>query len=134
MCECFYGAIGPIDVGDYNGALRVARPGTTERIAQAAARGSADLSIAHRLGWMLTAAEPASRTGRRDLNMWVFLSGRLRRWVLLAVALPFARLLVHRLAGAAERHDPSTRTTRALHQADSAVSAVSRRGSRGASR
>ena len=60
--------------------------------------------------------------------MWVFLSGRLRRWVLLAVALPLARLLVHRLAGAAERHDPSTRTARALHQADSAVSAVSRRG------
>jgi hypothetical protein len=81
---------------------------------------------------MLAAAEPASRTGR-DLTMWVFLSGRLRRWVLLAVALPLARLLVHRLAGAAERHDPSTRTARALHQADSAVSAVSRRGSRGGS-
>jgi hypothetical protein len=83
---------------------------------------------------MLAAAEPASRTGRRDLIMWVFFSGRLRRWVLLAVALPLARLFVHRLAGAAERHDPSTRTARALHQADSAVSAVSRRGARGASR
>jgi hypothetical protein len=35
--------------------------------------------------------------------MWVFLSARLRRWVLLALALPLARLLVHRLPLAAER-------------------------------
>jgi hypothetical protein len=62
--------------------------------------------------------------------MWVFLSARLRTWVLLAVALPTGRLLVHRLALAAERHDPSTRTARALHQVDSAVTAVSRRASR----
>jgi hypothetical protein len=61
--------------------------------------------------------------------MWVFFSARLRRWVLLAVALPLVRLLVHRLALAAERRDPSARTARALHQADSAVSAVSRRAS-----
>lgn len=66
--------------------------------------------------------------------MWVFLSARLRTWVVLAVALPAARLLVHRLARAAERHDPSTRTARALHQADSAVTAVSRRASRRAAR
>ena len=66
--------------------------------------------------------------------MWVFLSARLRRWVLLALALPLARLLVHRLALAAGRRDPSARTARALHQADSAVSAVSRRRSRGANR
>jgi hypothetical protein len=61
--------------------------------------------------------------------MWIFLSARLRRWVLLAIAVPLARLLVHRLALAAERHDPSARTARALHQADSAVTAVSRRAS-----
>lgn len=60
--------------------------------------------------------------------MWVFLSRRLRRLVLLAIALPLARLLVHQLALAAERRNPSARTTRALHQADSAVTAVSRRG------
>jgi hypothetical protein len=66
--------------------------------------------------------------------MWVFFSARLRRWVLLAVALPFVRLLVHRLALAAERRDPSARTARALHQADSAVSAVSRRASSKAER
>jgi hypothetical protein len=61
--------------------------------------------------------------------MLVFLSARLRRWALLALALPLARLLVHRLALAAERRDPSARTARALHQADSAVTAVSRRAS-----
>lgn len=37
-----------------------------------------------------------------------FLSSRLRTWLLLAIALPPARLLVHRLAIATERHDPST--------------------------
>ena len=61
--------------------------------------------------------------------MWLFLSRRLRMWLLLAVALPITRMLVHRLAVAAERHDSSTRTARALHQADSAVTAVSHRTS-----
>jgi hypothetical protein len=62
--------------------------------------------------------------------MWVFLTARLRRWVLLAVALPLARLLVHRLALAADHHNPSARTARALRRADSAVTGVSRRTSR----
>jgi hypothetical protein len=66
--------------------------------------------------------------------MWAFFSRRLRMWLLLAVALPIARLIVHRVAQAAERHDPSTRTARALHQADSAVTAVSERTSRKAGR
>ena len=66
--------------------------------------------------------------------MWMFLSRRLRAWVILAIALPLTRLFVHRLASAAERRDPSTRTARALHQADSAVTAVSRRTSRKAAR
>jgi hypothetical protein len=61
--------------------------------------------------------------------MWLFLSRRLRMWLLLAVALPITRMLVHRIALAAERRDSSTRTARALHQADSAVTAVSRRTS-----
>jgi hypothetical protein len=56
--------------------------------------------------------------------MWVFLTARLRRWVLLAVALPLARLLVHRLALAAKHHNPSTRTARTLRQADSAVRGI----------
>jgi hypothetical protein len=65
--------------------------------------------------------------------MWVFLSVRLRTWLLLAVALPLARLLVHRLAGAAGR-GPSARTAKLLHQADSAVTAVAGRSSRRAVR
>jgi hypothetical protein len=62
--------------------------------------------------------------------MWVFLSARLRTWLLLAIALPLARLLVHRLAIAAEHHDPSARRAKLLRRADSAVSAVPGRSSR----
>lgn len=62
--------------------------------------------------------------------MWVFLSARLRTWLLLVIALPLARLLVHRLAVAAERHDPSARRVKLLRRADSAVTAVSGRYSR----
>ena len=63
------------------------------------------------------------------LRMWVFLSARLRAWLVLAVALPLARVLVHRLAVAAERHDPSARRAELLRRADSAVTAVSGRSS-----
>ena len=62
--------------------------------------------------------------------MWVFFSRRLRVWLLLAVALPIARAVIHRLALATERRDPSARTAKVLHQADSAVTAVSQRTSR----
>jgi hypothetical protein len=55
-------------------------------------------------------------------------------WLLLAIVLPLLRVLVHRLARAAERRDPSTRTARTLVQADSAVTAVSRRAARKAER
>lgn len=66
--------------------------------------------------------------GRRMLRMWVLLSSRLRAWLLMAVALPLARLLIHRLAIAADRHD--ARSARLLLRADSAVTAVSRRSGR----
>ena len=62
--------------------------------------------------------------------MWAFFSRRLRMWLLLAIALPLTRALVHRLALAAVRRDPSTRTAKALFKADSAVTAVSRRAAR----
>jgi hypothetical protein len=62
--------------------------------------------------------------------MWIFLTARLRAWLLLAIALPLARLLVHRLAIAAERHDPTARTAKLLRRADSAISAVTGRSSR----
>jgi hypothetical protein len=66
--------------------------------------------------------------------MWVFLFRRLRMWLLLTIALPLTRTLVHSLADAADRRDPRSRTARALHQADSTVTAVSRRASRRDSR
>jgi hypothetical protein len=66
--------------------------------------------------------------------MWLFFSRRLRRWLLLAIALPLARAIVHRLARAAERRDPSTRTAKALRQTDSAVTSVSERASRSGSK
>ena len=62
--------------------------------------------------------------------MWAFFSRRLRMWLLLAIALPLTRTLVHRLALAAGRRDSSTRTAKALRQADSAVTAVSQRAAR----
>jgi hypothetical protein len=62
--------------------------------------------------------------------MWVFFSRRLRMWLLLAIALPLTQAIVHRLALAAERRNPSTRTAKTLLQADSAVTAVSRRAAR----
>ncbi len=60
--------------------------------------------------------------------MWVFLSVRLRRWLLMVIALPLARSLVHRLAVTADRRD--ARSARLLHRADSAVTAVTRRTAR----
>jgi len=61
--------------------------------------------------------------------MWLLISKKIRTWLLLTVGLPLTRLAVHRLAVAAGRHDQSARTTRALHKADSAITAVSRRTS-----
>ena len=66
--------------------------------------------------------------------MWVFLSRRLRTWLLLAIALPLARVFIHRLALAAERRDASARPARLLRHADSAVTAASGRAARKASR
>jgi hypothetical protein len=60
--------------------------------------------------------------------MWLFL--RLRTWLLLTIALPVARLVVHRLAVAADARGPRTRTARVLRQADRAVTSASRRKSR----
>jgi hypothetical protein len=62
--------------------------------------------------------------------MWAFFSRRLRTWLLLAIALPLTRALVHRLARAAEHRDPATRTAKTLVRADSAVTSVSQRAAR----
>jgi hypothetical protein len=66
--------------------------------------------------------------------MFFFLFRRLRTWLLLAIALPLTRLVIHRLALAAGRRDASGRPARVLRQADSAVTAVSGRSSRRARR
>ncbi len=49
--------------------------------------------------------------------MWVFLSRRLRTWVLLGVALPLIGVLARKLAERLEAQHGPTRTSRALHQA-----------------
>jgi hypothetical protein len=71
---------------------------------------------------------PLCKSEEGTLDMWVLLSVRLRRWLLMVIALPLARFLVHRLALAADRRD--ARSARLLHRADSAVAAVSRRTAR----
>lgn len=60
--------------------------------------------------------------------MWAFLSARLRTKVMLFIALPLAKFLVHRLAVFAERR--GARSARLLRRADVAVTTVSRRGGR----
>lgn len=62
--------------------------------------------------------------------MWAFFSRRLRSWLLLVIALPLARMLIHRLSVAASRRDPAARSARVLGRADSTVTAVSRRSAR----
>ncbi|MEP6852442.1 MAG: hypothetical protein ABJA87_07290 [bacterium] len=59
--------------------------------------------------------------------MWMFLSRRARRWALLSVAVPVARLALHQAAGIARRRAPGARSTRLLGQANSALSGVGRR-------
>jgi hypothetical protein len=66
--------------------------------------------------------------------MWLLITKKFRTWLLVTVGLPLTRLAVHRLAVAADRHDESARTTRALRKADSAMTAVSRHASRGRAR
>ena len=60
--------------------------------------------------------------------MWAILSARLRVWLLVTIALPLARRLIHRLAIAADRQD--ARSAILLQRADSAVDALSRRAGR----
>lgn len=59
--------------------------------------------------------------------MWVFLTRRLRIWVLLAIVVPLVRVLVHRLAVVASKRNPRATTARWLQNADSAVTSVSQR-------
>lgn len=59
--------------------------------------------------------------------MWLFLSSRIRTWLLLAVALPLARTIIHRAATSASRRDPNSTAASMLRRADSALSSLARR-------
>lgn len=66
--------------------------------------------------------------------MWMFLSRRIRTWVLLAVALPAARMLVHKAAIREQTRSPDATPARLLGRADSALTTVSGRATRGQKR
>jgi hypothetical protein len=53
--------------------------------------------------------------------MWAFLSGRLRRWLLLVVGLPVAAWALDRLGGELERRRGPSRGSRALRNASGMI-------------
>ena len=59
--------------------------------------------------------------------MWLFLSRRLRTWLLLAVGVPIVRAVIRRLAGRAAERSPDARSARLLRRANSSLDALSRR-------
>jgi len=62
--------------------------------------------------------------------MWILLTTRLRTWLLIAIALPLARTLVHRAAASTQRRRPGTALGTWLKRADAALIATSRRADR----
>jgi len=46
--------------------------------------------------------------------MWIFITARIRQWLLLAVVVPLAAMLVHLIRTAIEKRTGSTKLTRAL--------------------
>jgi hypothetical protein len=62
--------------------------------------------------------------------MWLFLSRRIRIWLLLAVGLPLARMLVHQLSSAVQRRSPDTTAARLLSHADSGLASLAHRAQR----
>lgn len=59
--------------------------------------------------------------------MWLFLSSRIRTWLLLAIALPLARTIIHRMAASAARRNPNSSAASGLRRADSALTSLARR-------
>ncbi len=53
--------------------------------------------------------------------MLALLSTRLRTWLLVAVALPAVRTVIHRVARRANATDPHSRTSRMLTRADTTL-------------
>lgn len=56
--------------------------------------------------------------------MWMFLSRRLRTWVLLTVALPLVRTIVHKAAIREQTRSPEATSARLLTKTDSALTKV----------
>ena len=63
-------------------------------------------------------------------GMWVFLSRRLRTWLVLAVVVPLVRAIVRRAAEAAAQRNPRGAASTWLGRVDSTLSSVSRRRAR----
>ena len=59
--------------------------------------------------------------------MWIFLTRRLRIWLLFAVALPLARTVIHRAAATTSRRNPDSPAASWLRRADSALTQRTRR-------
>ena len=64
--------------------------------------------------------------------MWLFLSRRIRTWLLLAIGIPLVRFGLRKLAARAAARDSSSRTANVLTRADSALASAGgrRRGRR----
>lgn len=56
--------------------------------------------------------------------MWIFASRRLRTWVLLTVALPLVRTIVHKAAMHEQTRDPNATPARLFAKTDSALTQV----------
>jgi hypothetical protein len=64
--------------------------------------------------------------------MWLFLSRRIRMWLLLAIGIPVVRFVLRKIAARAAAHDSTSRAASALNRADSALAGM--RGRRGRQR
>ena len=63
--------------------------------------------------------------------MWLFLSRRIRTWLLLAVALPIGRAIIRRGAAYTGAHYPTTPLSPMLNHVDGLLGSFARRGGRG---
>lgn len=64
-------------------------------------------------------SEGAFAAGTKGTPMWLFITARLRQWLILAVALPLATLVVRLVRQAIEKRTGQTRLTRVLSSAES---------------
>lgn len=58
--------------------------------------------------------------------MWALLSSRLRTWLLVAIAVPLARAIVHRLSVNADQRNPHAGTSKLIRRADATLAATRR--------